>query len=74
MRSHWFTNGLLCLIVHRVPKEGKAKENDDMFKFFLVIFIGRHHMAQVIHFKGTGSHKRKQTCYLYCLYNFFTFR
>ena len=50
MRWHRFINNLLYLIIQQVGKESKAKENNRVFWFFVILFIDRRLIAQVIHF------------------------
>ena len=38
------------LIIQNVMKESITKESKKVFRFIFVLFIDRHHMAQVIHF------------------------
>ena len=56
MRSHWFTNSLLCLIVHACPKKAKPKETMTCFIFPRPIY------KQASYESGrAGSRNRKQT-------------
>ena len=51
MRSHRFINSLLYLVIQLVAKESKAKENNAGIMSFVVLFLDKSYISQVIHFK-----------------------
>ena len=51
MRSHRFINSILYFVIQLVAKESKAKKNNRGIRCFLVLFIDKRYITQVIHFK-----------------------
>ena len=50
MISRRFTNSLLYLILQRKVQEHKAKEKNEEFRYFYVVFIDKQYINQAIHF------------------------
>ena len=55
MSSHRFINSLLYLVIQLVAKESNAKENNAGIRCFLVPFLDKCYISQVIHFKRVLS-------------------
>ena len=51
MRSHRFIDSLLYLVIQLVAKESNAKENNAGIRRFYLLFLDKHFLSQVIHFK-----------------------
>ena len=57
MRSHKFINSLLYLIIPLVAKESRASENNGGIKCFIVLFIDKRYISQVILFNSSKIFK-----------------